>query len=92
MVVENFIHGARPVYERAAAKGRMLPPGLLYLDSWVDEGLQRCFQLLETDDPSLLDTWMAEWTDLVEFEVIRLIGSTEAATRALSSEEPPRPS
>jgi hypothetical protein len=92
MVVENFIRGARPVYERAAAKGRMLPPGLLYLESWVGEGLQRCFQLLETDDPSLLDTWMAQWTDLVEFEVIPLIGSTEAATRALSSEEPPRPS
>jgi hypothetical protein len=89
MVVENFVQGARSVYERAAARGRMLPPGLLYLDSWVDEGLQRCFQLMETDDPSLLDTWMAEWTDLVEFEIIPLIGSTEAATRALSSEEPP---
>jgi len=86
MVVEDFVQGAGPVYERVAAKGRMLPPGLLYLDSWIDERLHRCFQLMETDDPSLLDTWMAEWNDLVRFEVIRLIGSTEAAARALSSD------
>jgi hypothetical protein len=86
MVVENFVQGARPVYERAAAKGRMLPPGLVYLDSWIDERLHRCFQLMETDDPSLLDSWMAEWSDLVRFEVIRLIDSTEAAARALSSD------
>jgi hypothetical protein len=41
---------------------------------------------METDDPSLLDTWMAEWNDLVRFEVTRLIDSTEAAARALSSD------
>jgi hypothetical protein len=86
MVVEHFVQGARPVYERAAVKGRMLPPGLLYLDSWIDDRLQRCFQLMETDDPSLLDTWMAGWNDLVRFEVTRLIDSTEAAARALSSD------
>jgi hypothetical protein len=86
MVIEHFVQGARPVYERAAARGRMLPPGLLYLDSWIDERLHRCFQLMETDDPSLLDRWMAEWSDLVRFEVIGLIDSTEAAERALRSD------
>jgi hypothetical protein len=84
MVIEHFVQGARPVYERVAAKGRMLPPGLLYLDSWIDESLHRCFQLMEADDPSLLDRWMADWSDLVRFEIIPLIGSTEAAARALS--------
>jgi hypothetical protein len=86
MVVETFVQGARPVYERVAEKGRMLPPGLLYLDSWIDERLQRCFQLMETDDPSVLDEWMREWSDLVRFEIVPLIGSTEAAARALGSE------
>jgi hypothetical protein len=86
MVIENFVQGARPVYERAEAKGRMLPPGLLYLDSWIDERLDRCFQLMETEDPTLLDRWAAEWSDLVRFEIIPLIGSTEAATRALNSD------
>jgi hypothetical protein len=86
MVIETFVQGARPVYERAAEKGRMLPPGLLYLDSWIDERLQRCFQLMETDDPGALDDWMGEWSDLVRFEIVPLIGSTEAAARALDSE------
>ena len=88
MVIENFEQGARPVYERAAAKGRMLPVGLLYVDSWIDERLHRCFQLMETGDPALLDAWIAEWTDLVTFEVIPVIGPTEAAARALDSSAP----
>jgi hypothetical protein len=82
MVIETFTHGARPVYERAAERGRMLPEGLNYLDSWVDErGLERCFQLMETDDPSLFDEWIANWADLAEFEVVPVIGSAAAASR-----------
>ncbi len=86
MVIETFVRGARPVYERAAAKGRMLPPGLVYVESWIDEGLGRCFQLLETDDPELLERWMTEWSDLVTFEIVPVIGPTEAAARALGSD------
>ena len=86
MVIERFVQGARPVYERAAEKGRMLPPGVHYLDSWIDESLQRCFQLVETDDPSALDEWIGEWSDLVRFEIVPLISSSEAAARALGSE------
>ena len=37
MVIEHFTHGPQPVYERAARAGRMLPEGLVYVDSWVDE-------------------------------------------------------
>ncbi len=83
MVVERFTQGARPVYERAADRGRMLPPGLVYVDSWIDESLGRCFQLMETDDLALLDAWIARWSDLAEFEVVPVIGSAEAAERAL---------
>jgi hypothetical protein len=85
MVIETFVEGARPVYQRVAEKGRMLPSGLLYLDSWIDERLERCFQLMETDDPGVLDAWMGAWSDLVRFEIVPLIGSTEAAARALDS-------
>jgi hypothetical protein len=84
MVVETFLHGARPVYERAAERGRMLPPGLVYVDSWIDERLGRCFQLMETDDPALFDAWTAAWSDLASFEVVPVLGSAEAAARALS--------
>ncbi len=61
----------------------MLPDGLVYLDSWVDERLHRCFQLMETDDPQLLEDWMARWSDLAEFEVVPVITSAEAADRVL---------
>jgi hypothetical protein len=61
----------------------MLPEGLVYLDSWIDERLDRCFQLMETDDPSLFDAWIARWEDLTEFEVVPVLTSTEASARAL---------
>jgi hypothetical protein len=83
MVVEEFVQGARPVYERARDQGRMLPAGLEYVDSWVEERLERCFQLMETDDPALIDAWIAEWSDLARFEVVPVLSSAEAARRAL---------
>ena len=82
MVIETFKQGAAPVYARAAERGRMLPPGLEYVDSWIDErGLDRCFQLMETDDPSLFDVWLDNWRDLGEFEIHPVIDSAEAAGR-----------
>jgi hypothetical protein len=83
MVVERYVAGPGPVYERAAARGRMLPEGLRYVDSWiVDDGkLDRCFQLMETDDPALLDRWCERWSDLTEFDVFPVIKSDEAAAR-----------
>jgi hypothetical protein len=60
----------------------MLPPGLSYVESWVDgQRLDRCFQLMDTDDPTLFETWIAAWGDLVEFEVVPVITSTDAAAR-----------
>ena len=81
MVIEHFTHGPAPVYERAAERGRMLPDGLTYVDSWVDERLDRCFQLMETDEPRLFDEWIAHWADLAEFEVVPVLKSAEAAAR-----------
>jgi Protein of unknown function (DUF3303) len=85
MVVERYLRGPGPVYSRVEAKGRMLPDGLRYVDSWVvdDVPMDRCFQLMETDEASLLDEWMALWSDLTEFEVYPVLSSAEAALRAL---------
>lgn len=71
IVVETYRNGPEPVYERFDEKGRMLPDGLKYINSWLESGTQnRCFQLMETDDPSLFDVWIAKWDDLVDFEVV----------------------
>ncbi|HEY7196093.1 MAG TPA: DUF3303 family protein [Gaiellaceae bacterium] len=83
MVIETYSQGPEPVYARAAERGRMLPPGLAYLASWVEEpGLDRCFQLMETDEPRLFDEWIANWSDLAEFAIVPVITSAEAADRA----------
>jgi hypothetical protein len=83
MVIERYTHGPEPVYRRAADRGRMLPDGLRFLDSWIadDDRLDRCYQLMETDDPSLFDVWIAQWRDLAEFEVVPVIDSATAAAR-----------
>ena len=86
MIIEHFRNGdAAPVYARFRARGRMAPDGLGYVASWVTPDLTRCYQVMECDDSSLLDTWMAAWADLVEFEVQPVISSAEAAARAAPS-------
>jgi Protein of unknown function (DUF3303) len=52
-----------------------------YISSLVDENMQRCYQLMETDDRALIDLWIANWNDIVEFEVYPVINSQEAADR-----------
>jgi hypothetical protein len=85
MIVEHFRNAdAKPVYRRFKERGRMAPAGLTYVSSWVDENLATCYQVMETDDRSLLDEWMRNWQDLVEFEVHRVMTSQEAAQRVAS--------
>jgi hypothetical protein len=80
MVVESYKNGDPvPVYERFHARGRMLPDGLTYVASWVETGRARCFQLMETADPSTFAAWTAHWEDLVDFEIVPVITSAEAA-------------
>ncbi len=61
--------------------GRMAPEGLIYVSSWIDVKLERCYQLMETHDRRLLDEWMANWSDLVNFEVHAVVTSKEAAEK-----------
>lgn len=80
MVVERFRNqDAVPVYRRFRDRGRLAPEGLRYVSSWVDEAFERCFQLMETEDPRLLDEWIANWEDLVEFDVYPVMSSAMAA-------------
>jgi hypothetical protein len=79
MVVECFKNrDAVAVYRRFQEKGRMLPEGLNYIDSWVQTDFDKCFQLMECDDPSLFTQWTSHWQDLVEFEIIPVVTAKEA--------------
>ena len=82
MVIEHFKDGdAVPVYRRFRDRGRMAPEGLSYVTSWVDHDLARCYQVMETSDRALLDRWMANGKDIVDFEVHPVMTSKEAADR-----------
>jgi len=80
----NIFKDAAAIYRRFRERGRMAPDGLTYVSSWVDEKLERCYQLMETQDRALLDQWMANWSDLTDFEVYPVITSKEAAERMMS--------
>jgi len=82
MVVEKFRNGdAAPVYRRFQDCGRLAPAGLTYVSSWVHETMDCCYQLMETEDRALLDQWIANWSDLVDFEVYPVISSKDAAEK-----------
>ncbi len=66
------------VYKRFAKKGRMLPDGLKYIDSWVDMNLTKCYQIMKCDDEKKLREWVLKWDDLVDFEIIPVLTSNEA--------------
>ena len=73
MVIERFRQGhSAAVYDRFQRTGRQLPTGLQYLDSWLSAADDTCYQLMKTERPETFDTWIAQWDDLVDFEVIEL--------------------
>jgi hypothetical protein len=73
MVIEHFALGAKEkIYERFHQKGRMLPEGLHYLNSWLEKDGNRCFQLMETNDPRLFDVWFEHWKDCGRIEVVEI--------------------
>jgi len=80
MIIERFRNGDPvPVYRRFRDRGRLAPDGLRYVSSWVTEDLTTCYQVMETADRSLLDAWISAWSDLVEFEVVPVVTSEQAA-------------
>jgi Protein of unknown function (DUF3303) len=78
MVIERFKgRDPAPIYQRLRESGRHMPDGLRYLDSWIEANFDRCFQLMETDDPRLLQQWVTHWRDLMEFEFVPVVPSKD---------------
>ena len=80
MVIERFEgNDMAPVYRRVRDEGRLLPDGLDYVDSWVQADFSRCFQLMRTDDATLLEQWVLAWRGYgVSFEIVPVMSSAEA--------------
>ena len=80
MIIERFRDGrVEEAYRRFRERGRMAPEGVRYVASWVDLKFERCFQVMEADDEALLRDWTAKWEDLVEFEIVPVRTSDDAA-------------
>ncbi len=74
MVIETFRNqDAKAIYGRFRDKGRQMPDGLSFVGSWVQADMGRCFQLMESDDVTLLQRWVVAWSDLIEFEIVPVV-------------------
>ena len=83
MVIERFEgNDMVPIYQRLEARGRQLPDGLIFVDSWIEANFSRCFQLMECDDARLLQEWVLGWRGTgASFEIVPVVPSRE--TRAV---------
>jgi hypothetical protein len=79
MIIERFRDNDMvPVYRHLRDKGRMLPQGLEYIDSWIEPNFSRCFQLMRCDDARLLQEWVLQWRGLgATFEIVPVVSSKE---------------
>jgi hypothetical protein len=76
MVIERF-KDAPAIYRRLREKGRMMPEGLEYVSSWIDVDLKTCWQLMRAEDESLFQSWIDNWKDLADFEIVQVRTSAE---------------
>lgn len=76
MVIER-VKDAHAIYRRLREKGRMMPEGLEYVSSWIDGDLKTCWQLMRAEDESLFQTWIDNWKDLADFEIVQVRTSAE---------------
>lgn len=81
LIVENFRNDPVSVYRRFRDQGRLAPDGLRYVQSWVTEDFQRCYQIMECPDPELLNQWIDRWSDLVDFQIVPVMTSVQAVEK-----------
>jgi len=87
LIIERFHPGKiKEIYRRFEEKGRMLPAGVHYVNSWIDEKVEVCFQVMESDSLEKLKEWMDCWSDLTDFEIVPVISSAEAEAKVFSEQ------
>jgi len=87
MIIEHYKPGKTDeIYRRFSEKGRMLPKGVEFINSWIEDNLQKCYQVMKSESPEKMNEWIDNWKDLVDFEVIPVISSHEASIEAQRKE------
>lgn len=92
MVIERFEgNDMVPIYQRVLERGRMLPKGLEYVDSWVEPNFARCFQLMRCDDARLFQEWILQWRGTgATFEIVPVVPSQETREAVAPYLDPPQ--
>ena len=71
MIIEKFHAGkVRSIYERYAEKGRLMPHGVKYINSWITKDMNTCYQVMESISGEKIYEWINNWNDLSDFEII----------------------
>lgn len=88
LIIEHF-HPDKigELYQRFDEKGRMLPEGVIYITSWIDEKVTTCYQVMESDSSEKLQTWVSYWQDLADFEIIPVVSSARAREIVLTKRQ-----
>jgi len=85
MVIERFHPGkVKELYKRFDERGRTLPEGVHYINSWINEEVSVCYQVMESSSEEKLQEWISHWNDLAGFEVIPVITSAEAKAKVFT--------
>ena len=86
MIIEKFHPGkVKALYQRFDEKGRLMPDGITYINSWINESVTICYQVMETNNPELLNEWISNWKDLADFEIIPVINSADAKKKVFAT-------
>jgi mannose-1-phosphate guanylyltransferase len=86
MIIEKFHTGkAKALYDRFDENGRMLPEGVSYINSWIDEQISICYQVMESDSDEKIHQWISKWNDIVDFEVIPVISSADVKAKVFTT-------
>ncbi|MEO8415590.1 MAG: DUF3303 family protein [Ginsengibacter sp.] len=85
MIIEIFHPGKEEqLYKRLDEIGRQLPEGVHYIDSWIDEGITTCYQVMESDQEEKIREWVKLWADLADFKIVPVITSGEARKKVIA--------
>ena len=86
MIIEKFHSGkGKLIYQRFKEKGRMMPEGVEYINSWINEPVSICYQVMESDCLEKIQEWISHWSDIADFEVVPVMTSEEAKEKLFTS-------
>lgn len=86
MIIEKFHpEKIKTLYQRFAEKGRMMPEGVNYVNSWINDDVTVCYQVMESESLDKLKEWISNWDDLADFEIVPVITSAEAKKKVMGT-------